>query len=72
MCARPGCTYHDLHPQSDFRYQVINLGHGSILRIHMFTPSDFGVYRCAATAQLPSGKTTTVYRVTEFNLPSGK
>lgn len=75
-CARPGCTYQDLHAQSDFRYQVINLGHTSILRIHMFTPSDFGIYRCAATAQLSgglmAGKTTTVYRVTEFNLPNGK
>lgn len=69
-CAR--CTYQDLQPNNDFRYQVMDMGHTSLLRIHMFTPSDFGVYRCAATAQMPTGKTTTIYRVTEFNLPNGK
>ena len=65
-CRRPGCDYIHLNSYNDFRFRVISLGQTSTLRIYDYTPSDQGIYRCAATAQTSSGLSVTVYQIIEL------
>ena len=65
-CHRPGCNYVYLNSYNDFRFRVITLGQTSSLRIYDFTPADQGIYRCAATAQVPDGRPVTIYKILEL------
>lgn len=65
-CLRAGCNYIYLNSYNDFRLRVITLGQTSTLRIYDYTPADQGIYRCAATAQGPDGRTVTLYKIIEL------
>lgn len=62
----PTCTTEAIRWYEEMRYKATTSNDIAILQIYNVQPTDYGIYRCAATAKTETGELETLYQIVDF------